>query len=98
MIKFLWLLVLASIACRMIAGRWPWQFLAAWNGAQTSHERARRLLGVPDSATRQDIIEAHRRLVATVHPDRGGTSAGVHEANEARDLLLQDLESRSANR
>ncbi|MCB2048343.1 MAG: J domain-containing protein [Novosphingobium sp.] len=95
MIKFLWLLVLASIACRMLAGRWPWQFLAAWNRAQTRHQRARNLLGVKTDATRQDILEAHRRLLATVHPDKGGSEAGVHEANDARDLLLHDLESRS---
>jgi hypothetical protein len=26
-----------------------------------------------------------------VHPDRGGTSDQVHEANAARDLLLAEL-------
>ncbi len=42
-------------------------------------------------ASRAEIIEAHRRLVAMVHPDRGGTNDQVHEANAARDLLLDEL-------
>jgi hypothetical protein len=29
--------------------------------------------------------------VALVHPDRGGTTAAMQEANAARDLLLADL-------
>jgi DnaJ family protein C protein 19 len=98
MMKLLWLVVLASLACRLIAGRWPWQLLALRNSRRAGNERARILLGVGQDASRQDIIDAHRRLVATVHPDRGGTSAGVHEANEARDLLLAQLENRSENR
>ena len=40
---------------------------------------------------RDEIVEAHRRLLGMVHPDRGGTSAQVHEANAARDLLLDQL-------
>ncbi len=37
------------------------------------------------------MIEAHRRLLAMVHPDRGGTNEQVHEANAARDVLLAEL-------
>lgn len=92
MIKLLWLVVLASIACRLIAGRWPWQFLGKRPGAGSQRDLARRLLGVSPGATRQEIIEAHRRMIAAVHPDRGGTSERVHEANEARDLLLDELD------
>lgn len=87
--KFLWLLVLAVVAWRLLAGRWPWR-----SGAEAlksrARERARVLLGVQPGASRQEIIEAHRRLVATVHPDRGGRNEDVHEANAARDILLGD--------
>ena len=48
-------------------------------------------VGVERSAGRQDILEAHRTLIATVHPDRGGSNELVHEANAARDVLLADL-------
>jgi DnaJ homolog subfamily C member 19 len=36
---------------------------------------------------------AHRRLIARIHPDRGGSTEQVHEANAARDLLLRTLPS-----
>jgi DnaJ family protein C protein 19 len=95
MMKLIWLVVLASIACRLLAGRWPWQFLTRRDPGATRMEQARRHLGVSPAATRQEIIEAHRRLIAEVHPDRGGTSERVHAANEARDILLNALDSRS---
>jgi DnaJ homolog subfamily C member 19 len=98
MMKLVWILVLASVACRLLAGRWPWQFLIGRSAGTATIDRARRLLGVPHAATRQDIIEAHRRLVTQVHPDKGGTSGLVHEANEARDVLLDSLDNRSDNR
>ena len=53
------------------------------------------LLGVDDRASRSDIVDAHRRLIVRVHPDRGGTESLVHEANAARDLLLAELGGRN---
>ena len=53
--------------------------------------RARALLGVSADASRAEILEAHKRLIAMVHPDRGGTTDQVYEANAARDLLLNTL-------
>jgi DnaJ family protein C protein 19 len=85
--KLLWLLALATIACKMFAGRWPWEWLASSTKAQ-AQTRARVLLGVGRNARRDEIIDAHRRLIAMVHPDRGGTNEQVHEANAARDVLL----------
>lgn len=49
------------------------------------------MLGVSASASRGEIITAHRRIMALVHPDKGGTNAQVHEVNNARDLLLAQL-------
>lgn len=85
--KFVWLIVLAIIAWRLFSGRWPWQPGAKAVRARAK-ARARQLLGVPPGASQQEIIEAHRRLVAMVHPDRGGRNEDVHAANEARDILL----------
>ena len=53
--------------------------------------RSRRLLGVEAASTRDEILAAHKRLVALVHPDRGGSNGQVHEANAARDILLDEL-------
>ena len=87
MIRLIVLLAIASAACKLLLGQWPWQMLAL-PPAQPRLAKARTLLGVGPAATRTDIIEAHKRLLVQVHPDRGGNETLVYEANEARDLLL----------
>lgn len=94
MMKLLWLVVLGCIVWRMVKGRWPWQPKALpQGGAAPAFEmaQARALLGVDAGASRREIVEAHRRRLATVHPDRGGSSEQVHETNAARDVLLAQL-------
>jgi DnaJ homolog subfamily C member 19 len=88
--KLLVLLVLASIACRMLAGKWPWELFKSATAA-SDEAQARALLGVSRNASAAEIAEAHRSLIARVHPDRGGSNERVHEANAARDLLLARL-------
>ena len=80
---------LALIVWKMASGRWPWEPKASTR-AQALF-RARKLLGVRADADRAEIIEAHRRLLVMVHPDRGGSNDQVHEAKAARDLLLDEL-------
>ena len=89
MLRLLILAALAIVAWRMLFGRWPWQ--PKLSARREAAARARKLLGVGAGAHRPEIIEAHKRLVAMVHPDRGGTNEQVHEANAARDLLLHEL-------
>ena len=60
--------------------------------------RARALLGVPEDADETMIRSAHRRLIASVHPDRGGTEALAAEINAARDLLLAEPEKKETAR
>lgn len=91
MIKLLFLAALAAAACRLAFGKWPWAFLRAKPTRDQAVSKARKLLAVRDGASRGEIVEAHRRLVAMVHPDRGGTNEQVHEANAARDLLIDEL-------
>jgi hypothetical protein len=93
MIKLIMLLVLGSIACKSLSGHWPWELMRAADRS-AAEARARTLLGVSRNASREDIIDAHRRRLTQVHPDRGGTSAAVHEAAAARDLLLTRLAER----
>jgi hypothetical protein len=50
--------------------------------------KAGALLGVSPDADPADIRAAHRRLIASVHPDKGGTEALAAQINAARDLLL----------
>jgi len=94
MIKFAELALLGCVAMRFLTGQWPWEW---WQkrDTRTAERQARLLLGVPADAGREAIIDAHRRLIAQVHPDRGGSNAAVHEANDARDVLLEALGSRN---
>lgn len=51
------------------------------------------VLGVPQTATRQDVELAARRLARLTHPDRpGGSSERYAEAVEAEKLVLKQLE------
>ena len=56
--------------------------------------QARALLGVTPDADPAAIRAAHRRLIASVHPDKGGTEALAAQINAARDLLLRDQAER----
>jgi DnaJ homolog subfamily C member 19 len=50
---------------------------------------ARAILGVGRDADAEAIRAAHRRRVAGVHPDRGGSAELARRVNAARDLLLK---------
>jgi hypothetical protein len=54
-----------------------------------THAEARSLLEVPINATPEEIRTAHRRLVARVHPDVGGSADLTRQVNDARDTLLR---------
>jgi DnaJ family protein C protein 19 len=55
---------------------------------------ARALLGVGKEANAADVREAHRRLIARVHPDTGGSAELATKVNAARDALLAELKRR----
>lgn len=55
-----------------------------------SKEEAHRVLGVDDSATDDEIIEAHRKLIQKMHPDRGGNDYLAAKINQAKDYLLNN--------
>ena len=55
---------------------------------------ARALLGVGEGASGDDIRAAHRRLIAKVHPDAGGSQGLATRVNAARDALLNELKQR----
>lgn len=49
---------------------------------------AYRILGLAPGAGEGEIEAAHHRLIALVHPDKGGSSFLAAQVNRARDLLL----------
>jgi hypothetical protein len=56
---------------------------------------ARKLLGIGPDATLAEIREAHRRLIAKVHPDAGGSAELANRVNSARDTLVAELNRRA---
>ena len=52
---------------------------------------AAKLLDVPQDASAETIIAAHKRLIAKVHPDTGGSAELASRVNQARDLLLRQI-------
>lgn len=91
------ILILLCFLCRWALGKWPWQYLDGRPTRAQAIFNARKLLRVDHGASREQILAAHKRLIAMVHPDRGGSNAQVHEANDARDLLLDELPNRGVD-
>ncbi len=54
-----------------------------------SESEARDILGVGERASEAEIQAAWRRLIATAHPDRGGTKGLAEKVNAARARLLR---------
>ncbi len=55
-----------------------------------AREEALSILGLDESATEEEIKAAHRRLIAQMHPDKGGSDWLAARLNEAKDALLVD--------
>lgn len=58
-------------------------------------DKARFMLGVSRFDNAERIRERHRALIAKNHPDTGGNTERARELNEARDLLLRELETKA---
>lgn len=91
MLKFAIFLILVTLLCRWALGKWPWDLLAGPPTHDQKLAKARKTLGVKRFSSREDILGAHKKVIAEVHPDRGGSNEQVHAANDARDLLLDEL-------
>ena len=65
------------------------QRVVAARSEAMSEAEARSLLGVPATATPQEINAAWKRLMGRAHPDQGGTEGLASRLNAARDRLLK---------
>ena len=80
----------------LAAGLWIWWRRSAMRRRSwMPPAEARRLLGVDEAATLQEVREAHRRLIARVHPDAGGSAELATRVNAARDVLVAELNRRT---
>jgi hypothetical protein len=74
-----------------------WREAAQKPGARHAHptsgmtrQEAADILGIAPDAGAETIREAHRRLMAANHPDRGGSPWLARQINMARDTLLDE--------
>ncbi|MGE3476132.1 MAG: DnaJ domain-containing protein [Rhodospirillaceae bacterium] len=65
---------------------------AATSGAM-SRDEALRILGLKDGAGADEVKTAYRKLMAQLHPDRGGSDYLAAKVNQAKDFLLKGTSS-----
>lgn len=58
------------------------------NNTGMSRKEALAVLGLGEDASDEDIVDAHRRLMQKLHPDRGGNDYLAAKINQAKDFLL----------
>jgi len=52
-----------------------------------SESEAYEVLGLDQTASKEEVIKAHKRLVQRLHPDRGGSDYLAAKINAAKDRL-----------
>lgn len=65
-----------------------YQHSRAVNPATMTREQALAILGLEPNADQAAIVTAHRRLMAKLHPDKGGTDYLAAQLNLAKQTLL----------
>lgn len=50
------------------------------------------ILGLEEGASKDDVVQAHRKLMQKLHPDRGGSDFLAAQVNRAKDMILEALE------
>ena len=90
---------LAGVAWSLMTG------IRLWPAGQPDHEtpppherstgtmtraEALKVLGLHEEATEEDVRAAHRKLIMSNHPDKGGSDYLASKINEAKDVLLGD--------
>ncbi|MCW8885717.1 MAG: molecular chaperone DnaJ [Motiliproteus sp.] len=59
------------------------------SNGELSLDEAWEVLGLKPGASRDAIIQAHKRMMVRLHPDKGGSNYLASKINQAKDLLLK---------
>lgn len=59
------------------------------NLSDVSNDQAYEILGLPKSASKDEVVKAHKRLMQRMHPDRGGSDYLAAKINAAKDQLTK---------
>jgi len=59
------------------------------NISEISKDEAYEILGLANTASKDEIVKAHKRLMQRMHPDRGGSDYLAAKINAAKDLLIK---------
>ncbi|MCY4051846.1 MAG: DnaJ domain-containing protein [Gammaproteobacteria bacterium] len=59
------------------------------NPGSMTEEEAFEILGLEPGANKEEIIEAHKKLMQKIHPDKGGSSFLASQINQAKDTLIK---------